>query len=295
MSQLISVIVNSHNGEKYLEKCISSILNQKYKNLEIIFYDNFSCDNSKKILENFKDERIKYFYSEFKFPLYKARNEAIKKSKGSLIAFLDIDDWWSEEYLSSKKEFLENDNYDFFYSNTMIYNEKNKTFKKYKKISFPDGKIYEYLAKDYFIIISGLIIKKKILQKENYFNEKYNIIGDFDLLMRISNYANAKGFNEPLIYYRVHKNNFSKLNNKMFYEEYQDWFDKQNETNNDYFEKNKNFFLLELNRLEIINHLYKGKSLNLLCKILKISKISLKIKFLIAFFLPLKLIDYFRA
>ena len=61
MSSLISVIVNCHNGEKYLEKCISSILNQKYENFEIIFFDNFSSDNSKKILENFKDGRIKYF------------------------------------------------------------------------------------------------------------------------------------------------------------------------------------------------------------------------------------------
>jgi glycosyltransferase involved in cell wall biosynthesis len=245
-------------------------------------------------LENFNDERIKYFYSELKFPLYKARNEAIKKSSGSLIAFLDVDDWWDKEYLSSKKKFLEDSNYDFFYSNTIIYNEKNKTYKKYKKFIFPDGKIYEYLAKDYFIIISGLIIKKAILQKENYFNEKYNIIGDFDLLMRISKYANAKGFNEPLIYYRIHKSNFSKLNNKMFFEEYKNWFDKQSQIINDNFEKNKNYFLLELKRLEIIYFLYEGKSLTLLYKILKIPKLTLKIKFLITFFFPIKLIEYFR-
>ena len=48
MKHLISVIVNCHNGEKYLEKCITSILNQKYKNFEIIFFDNFSSDNRKK-------------------------------------------------------------------------------------------------------------------------------------------------------------------------------------------------------------------------------------------------------
>ena len=102
MKHLISVIVNCHNGEKYLEKCITSIINQKYKHFEIIFFDNFSSDNSKKILDNFKDKRIKYFYSGIKFPLYKARNEAIKKTSGSLIAFLDVDDWWDEEYLSSR-------------------------------------------------------------------------------------------------------------------------------------------------------------------------------------------------
>ena len=59
----ISVIVNCHNGEKYLADCLESILKQKYKNLEIILYDNFSTDNSKIIANNFKDEPIKLFSS----------------------------------------------------------------------------------------------------------------------------------------------------------------------------------------------------------------------------------------
>ena len=61
MKHLISVIVNCHNGERYLEKCIASYYKSKYRNFEIIFFDNFSSDNSKKILDTFKDERIKYF------------------------------------------------------------------------------------------------------------------------------------------------------------------------------------------------------------------------------------------
>ena len=52
MKFLISVIVNYHNGEKYLENCINSIINQDYKNIEIILWDNASTDNSKKIIEN---------------------------------------------------------------------------------------------------------------------------------------------------------------------------------------------------------------------------------------------------
>ena len=294
MTSLISVIVNCHNGERYLEKCISSIINQKYKNLEIIFFDNHSLDNSKKILENFKDRRIKFFYSHTKLPLYKARNEAIKKSNGKLIAFLDVDDWWEKNYLSSREKFFEDNNYDYFYTNTMIHNEKNKTFKKYKKFRLPDGILYEYLAKDYFIIISGLIVKRNILEKENYFNQKFNIIGDYDFIMKISKYANAKSFNEPLLNYRTHNNNFSKLNHKMFFDEYKQWFNKQSESVDPYFQKNKKYFLLRLNELEIINYLYEKKTFDLLNKILKFPKISLKIKFLLAFFLPLKLIDFFR-
>tara|TARA_B100001063_G_scaffold209898_1_gene207171 strand:+ start:924 stop:1808 length:885 start_codon:yes stop_codon:yes gene_type:complete len=290
----ISVIVNCHNGEKYLKKCISSILNQIYQNYEIIFFDNFSSDNSKKILESFKDERIKYFYSDMKFPLYKARNEAIKKSTGSLVAFLDVDDWWENNFLSSKEKFFEDSKYDYFYSNTLMYYEKNNKFIKYKNFSLPDGQIYEFLAKDYFIIISGLIVKKEILEKEKYFNENYNIIGDYDLIMRISKYSNAKGFDQPLINYRVHEKNFSKINNKMYFEEYKDWFNKQNQNNDISFENNKNYFLLKLEKLEIIYFLYNNKSLKLFFKIIKFPNFLMRIKFLLAFFLPLKLISYFR-
>ena len=57
MKFLISVIVNYHNGEKYLENCINSIINQDYKNIEIILWDNASTDNSKKIIEKFNSKK----------------------------------------------------------------------------------------------------------------------------------------------------------------------------------------------------------------------------------------------
>ena len=110
MYPLVSVIVNCHNGDKYLETCIKSILNQKYENFEIIFFDNSSIDDSKKIINKFRDNRIKYFYSDKKLSLYKARNEAIKQTSGNLIAFLDVDDWWDENYLSNKKKFFKRKN-----------------------------------------------------------------------------------------------------------------------------------------------------------------------------------------
>ena len=294
MYPLISVIVNCHNGAKYLKTCIKSILNQKYKNLEIIFFDNYSSDNSKELINQFKDSRIKYHFSKKKLPLYKARNRAIKKSSGPLIAFLDIDDWWDPKYLSSKKNFFTNKDYDYFYTNVSIYHEKNKKFIKYNKFNLSSGIIFNSLAKNYFIIISGLIITKKILEKEKLFNEKYNIIGDYDFLMRISKYANAKSFNETLIFYRVHNNNFSKLNNKMYYYEYKDWYNRQKKINDDNFKKNKDSFLLQLNKLEIIYYLYQAKTFKLLIKIIKFPNFISKLKYLFAFMIPIKIVNYFR-
>jgi len=294
MYPLISVIVNCHNGAKYLKTCIKSILNQKYKNFEIIFFDNCSTDNSKEVINQFKDSRIKYHFSKKKLPLYKARNRAIKKSSGPLIAFLDVDDWWDPKYLSSKKNFFIDKSHDYFYTNISIYHEKKNNFIKYNKFDLPSGIIFDNLAKNYFIIISGLIIKKKILEKEKFFNEKYNIIGDYDLLMRISKYANAKSFNETLIFYRVHNNNFSKLNNKMYYYEYKDWYNRQKKINDDNFKKNKDSFLLQLNKLEIIYYLYQAKTFKLLIKIIKFPNFIPKLKYLFAFMIPIKIVNHFR-
>ena len=60
---LISIIMNCHNGEKYLKKSISSVISQNYKNWELIFWNNVSHDKSKKIFKSFKDKRLKYFES----------------------------------------------------------------------------------------------------------------------------------------------------------------------------------------------------------------------------------------
>ena len=77
----ISVIVNCYNGEEYLENCLNSILNQNFKNFEIIFFDNASTDNTNNIIKNFNDNRIKYFLSEKKLPLMLAMINAIVDDK----------------------------------------------------------------------------------------------------------------------------------------------------------------------------------------------------------------------
>ena len=94
---LVSIIMNCRNGEKYLKQSIKSILCQSFHNWELIFWDNKSIDNSKKILFTFKDKRIKYFYSNKNIKLYEARNKAIKKASGKYITFLDVDDFWKKK------------------------------------------------------------------------------------------------------------------------------------------------------------------------------------------------------
>ena len=119
---LVSVIVNCHNGQKFLKKCIKSILSQTYKKIEIIFWDNLSTDDSKKIIKSFKDNRIKYFKSKKFLSLYSARNQAVKKAKGEFISFLDTDDWWIPSKIKKQISICKKDkNVKFVYSNCYLF------------------------------------------------------------------------------------------------------------------------------------------------------------------------------
>ena len=83
---LVSVIMNCHNSQQYLDESIKSVLSQTYTNWELIFWDNKSTDNSAKIIKSFKDKRIKYYLSKRFTSLGEARNLAISYSKGEYIA-----------------------------------------------------------------------------------------------------------------------------------------------------------------------------------------------------------------
>ena len=79
------------------------------------------------------------------------------------------------------------------------------------------------LLKDYFVKLSTIIFKRKLLK--NYkFNPLYNIIGDYDFIIKISKNL-RDGFSEKLVYIRIHRFNFSNNNRKMFYKEFKYWID----------------------------------------------------------------------
>ena len=110
---LVSILMNCFNGEIFLREAIESVLKQSYKNWELIFWDNLSSDNSKKIFDSYNEKRFKYYLSDKHTILYEARNLAIKKAKGEFIAFLDTDDIWSKEKLSSQIKLFDNENHKF--------------------------------------------------------------------------------------------------------------------------------------------------------------------------------------
>ncbi len=288
MNSLVSIILNCRNGEKYLDQALKSIKNQDYENWELIFFDNNSTDKSYHIFKNNFDERFKYFKSSEVLKLYKARNEALKNCNGDIISFLDCDDWWSSDYLSSRQKFFNDPNIDYFYNNVYQFNEKKKNHKIYNKFSLPDGNIYGDLCKKYFVVISGLIVKKKVFIEDGNFNEKFNIIGDLEFVMRIAKKRFAKSTQKPMVFYRHHDENYLKLNTEEFYSELKSWIEIQDIN----FRNNTNYFNNLLNFLKLNYEIKKRKRLNLLRLILAHKDIKQKIYLLIKFFIPLYLTKF---
>ena len=224
---LVSIIINCYNGEKFLNECIKSVLSQSYINWEVIFWDNQSEDGSAKIFKSYKDKRFKYFFAKEHTPLYKARNLAIKESKGELIAFIDTDDLWEKNKLELQVPKFEDSTVSLVYSNLWIMKNNLETKKIFIKKKSPSGFIYQKLIDDYNVGIITVVFRKNIIKEFNrIFDERFSIIGDFDFFLKLSKKHYFHYINRPLAYYRIHINNFSSIYKGKEMNEFNTWINE---------------------------------------------------------------------
>ena len=285
--------MNCHNGEIFLKESINSVINQSYKNWELIFWDNFSNDRSKEILLKFSDNRIKYYHAEKFTPLYEARNLAIKKASGEFISFLDTDDWWSPTKIEKQVEFfLKNKNLDVVYTKSYFFYNKSKTKKIISKKNLPEGKITQELLNNYNIAgILTTLCKKKIFQTKQFIDQ-YEIIGDFVFFVDVSLNNFFGCVQEPLAYYRAHGSNTSLKKIHLCIQELEDWL-KANKFKGHL--KNYSFkgVIFNLQLLKIKKSFLDGDKIAALQEIMKFPFNFKKYKFLILFLIPCKKINSF--
>jgi len=206
---LVSIIINCLNGEKYLANAIKSVLDQTYKNWEIIFFDNNSVDKSVAIVKKFSDKRIKIFKSKKTYTLYKARNLAIQKAKGEFISFLDVDDCWLNNKIKTQIDyFKKNKKIEVVFSNLFIFKEKSSKKEIYIKNFFFNNFNAQSLINNFQMPILTTMIKKDVFRYIR-FNNKYTIIGDFDFSVRLSLIKKIYYIPEPLAIYRYHDSNLT--------------------------------------------------------------------------------------
>ena len=285
----ISIIMNCHNGEKFLAEAINSVLNQTYKNWELIFWDNSSSDQSEKIFNSFKDKRLRYFYTSKKVSLYVSRNAAIKKAKGNFVAFLDVDDTWLPNKLKLQLEKFKDKKVGLVYGKFLKYN-KDSLFRKKQfitKQNLPEGYITKNLIKNYPVGLLTIMIRKKFIQKEKeIFKVKYNYLGDLDFVLRFSLKYKFAAVQECIGVYRQHNNQMQKKNFKTKSIQFSKWYNEI--TSKEIFGPIEDLKLLtEWERFHSSLTLVKEKrNWKVLFKILKYPNNINKLKLLIIFFLP---------
>lgn len=204
---LVSIIMNCHNGSRFLREAIESIYQQSYKNWEIVFFDNASTDNSADIANSF-DQRLRYIQNKTLEPLYTARNKALSLCDGEVVAFLDCDDIWYpkklelqvSEYLTGAK---------FVYGG---YEEIDSSgFSTGKREEFyTSGYLTNSLIRRNFISIGTVLIDANLIRSYR-FNPFYDLLGDFDLWVRISIQNKFTCVPQLLEKSRKHNSNLSDL------------------------------------------------------------------------------------
>ena len=291
---LVSIIMNCYNGEAYLCESIESVLSQTYKNWELIFWDNKSEDKSAEIFKSYKDKRFKYYYASQHTPLYDARNQAIEKSSGEFVAFLDTDDFWAQDKLELQIPFFKDLEVGVVYGNLFIVNEKLNTKKIFLKGKKPRGFILNDLLKDYCTGLVTLVIRKSFLDNNQpAFDGSFDIMGDFDLMIRMSSKYKFECVDKPIASWRSHWKNASLLKKKTQIKELKIWSKKME----DYpiIFNNKNFSRINniIDNLETVSLILDNDREKARLQIKKMPYSLKKIKFLITLFLPKNFLNKF--
>lgn len=218
---LVSIIMNCYNSEKYLKETLESVYAQTYPNWEVIFWDNLSTDNSKNIACSF-DHKVKYYRGDCFLPLGAARNMAISKAEGELLAILDCDDLWYPEKLSNQVSvFAQFPEIDLVYSNYKMLKEDGvlESNKTNLRIGHLCNAFKSIFLHELTIPWPTIVMKKNAVINVGGFSN-YKSAEDFDLLLKISQKGQFYFVNEFLAIYRIHINqlstNFELTKNEIF-------------------------------------------------------------------------------
>lgn len=207
MEPLVSIITPVYNAEEFLEETILSVLNQTYKNWELILINDCSKDNSYKIIKKYLkiDKRIKYLKNEKNSGPAITRNNGINISKGKYIAFLDSDDLWYKDKLKNQINFMEKNNKNICHGNYEMINKKSNVL---KKIITNKELTYKVLLKENQIKTSFLIINKEKINRIYFPNIRHE---DFAFFLDILKNNNEKSvrIDEVIGRYRVQEKSIS--------------------------------------------------------------------------------------
>lgn len=206
----VSILMPMYNSEKYIKESINSILNQEYKNFELIIVDDGSIDSSIEIVKEYNDSRIKLYENIENKGLPYTRNKLLSLATGEYIALLDSDDIALKNRIKAQVEFLEeNKNIDIVGSSAIIFG-KYKIEKASKVITGIDD-IKCNLMFGNCMLNSTIMMRKEFIEKNNLLYRKECIVcQDYSFFVDAALVGNIENMNISTIKYRTGHENITK-------------------------------------------------------------------------------------
>ena len=204
----ISIITVCYNSGKTIESCIKSVINQTYKNIEYIIIDGNSLDNTTQIINSYSN-KISKIIIEDDYGIYDAMNKGIKLSSGNVIGILNSDDFYpNNSIIETIMKQITNHSLDGCYGDLCYVDEHNinRIIRKWKSSEYVNG----LFSKGWVPPHPTVFLKKKIYDTHGYFNLKYSIASDFDMLVKLFQIKNIRIKYFPNV--TVHMRNGGKSN-----------------------------------------------------------------------------------
>ncbi|GAP67903.1 glycosyltransferase [Bacteroidales bacterium 6E] len=211
---MVSVIIPLYNKQQYIAKAIQSVLDQNYREFELLIIDDGSTDKSVKVVEGFNDKRISLF-SKTNGGVSSARNYGIEKAKNELIAFLDGDDWWAPNFLETLIGLSTRYPEAGLWAGQYVQiNSKNQILKLNRFPNIEEGyfNLYEYL---FAVWSSSILARKSVFSVCGLFDEELTHGEDTDMWIRISFRYKICFCNKEIAYYNIAGNPLTKSTGRM--------------------------------------------------------------------------------
>lgn len=210
----VSVIMPSYNHEKYISIAIDSVLNQSFKDLELIIIDDCSKDSSREILGTYRkmDNRVKVQFHDRNMGMANTLNDCLSRAQGKYVAFIDSDDIWLESKLEKQLSIINNDGSLIVWSEGEVIDEKGIPIgTTFTQLNFASnhkksGLIFDDLLDRNYIFKSSLLLKREYASKFS-FDAKLKYLNDYKFVLNLANEHAFFYFKEPLTKYRVHGRN----------------------------------------------------------------------------------------
>ena len=201
----VTVIMNCYNSAGHLREAMDSVFGQTWTDWEIVFWDNCSTDESPAIAQSYGPQ-VRYFRGEKNVPLGAARNLAIARAEGELLAFLDCDDEWLPTKLERQVALFEaTPRVGLACTDTEMFGEKGTLSRMFESTRPARGMVFRELMTRQWISMSSAMIRKAALESlGEWFDESLNVCEEADVFYRIAKTWELDHVDEPLTRWRVH-------------------------------------------------------------------------------------------